>query len=114
MRWAAALPVLLFCLPKFPSTAQGPATDLLLERIKSKIAENQRRLPNYTCTATVERSTRARASAGFERVDALQLELALVQGKELLTWQDAGQFEEKELREFAQDGGFALRARSVF
>jgi len=92
---------------------------LLLARIKTKTGENLRRLPNYTCLQTVERSLRRVPSRKFELLDMLRLEVALVGGKELYSWPGAGRFEDRKLSDLVQsgatgEGAFALHARSVF
>ena len=92
---------------------------VLLARIKVRMAENLRRLPNYTCLQTIERSARNAATQRYRPVDILRMEVALVGGKELFAWPGEQNFEEKELREIATsgamgNGNFALHARSVF
>jgi hypothetical protein len=128
MRWTLASAGLLLCFPISPSSAQDftlarqalPPDILLLARIKSKAAENLQRLPNYTCTQTIERSRRAGKARKFEPLDTLRLEVALVEGKELFSWPGAGKFEEKGIGEIVGPGGaigngsFALHAKSVF
>lgn len=92
---------------------------LRLARIKLKMADNLTRLPNYTCTETIERSARRAGSRRFELLDTLRLEVALVEGKELFAWPGAGRFEDREVREFVAggaigNGNFGLHARAVF
>src|SRR5207247_2136627 len=119
MRWTPALAGLLLCFACRAQEAVAPQT-LTLERVKAKMADNLRRLPNYTCSQTIERSKRRQPSSPSELVDTLRLEVALVDGKELFSLPGAAQFEEKEIREFASeaaaigDGAFALQARSLF
>ena len=120
MRWAPAVAGLLLCFPASPSTAQElPPEILLLARIKAKAAENLQRLPNYTCTQTIERSHRNAKARKFELLDTLRLEVALVEGKELFSW-PGGTFEERGIGEIVGAGGaigngsFALHAKSVF
>src|SRR5262249_5744900 len=97
-----------------------PADVLLLARIKAKAAENLQRLPNYTCTETVERTRRDHRSRRFEPVDTLRLEVALVDRNELFAGPGDGKFEEKNISEIVgggsaiSNGNFALHAKSVF
>jgi hypothetical protein len=121
MRWASAAAGLLLCFPTSPTRAQPLAPEIvLLGRIKAKAAENLQRLPNYTCTQTIERAHRNGKARKFEPLDTLRLEVALVEGKELFSWPGAGKFEEKGIGEIVGGGGaigngsFALHARSVF
>jgi hypothetical protein len=92
---------------------------LTLARIKVKAAENLKRLPNYTCLETIERSRRRAPSKRYELLDTVRLEVAVVGGKELFAWPGGGQFEERELSKMVPggaigNGNFALHARSVF
>src|SRR6266576_3525198 len=116
-----ALAGFLLCL----STASGAQEELapesrLLERIKAKMADNLRRLPNYTCTETIERFLRGPRSRIFAPLDTLRLEVALVDGTELFARAGAGKVEEKDIWEIVGDGAaigngdFALLASSVF
>src|SRR5215469_12007656 len=100
MRGSSAFASLLLCWLIAPSAADDlPPETLLLARIKAKAADNLRRLPNYTCTQTIERSRRPARARRFEPVDMLRLEVALVAGKELFSWPGAGQFEDKGIGE---------------
>ena len=111
----------VLCISVSPSIAQELAPEiLLLARIKARAAENLQRLPNYTCTQTIERSRRSGKARKFEPLDTLRLEVALVEGKELFSWPGAGKFEEKGIGDIVGGGGaigngsFALHARSIF
>lgn len=92
---------------------------LLLARIKQHMAQVLTRQPNYTCLETIERSTRSGRGRKLQLVDALHLEVAVVDGKELFSWPGEREFKERDLRELAPtgaigNGSFALHARSVF
>jgi hypothetical protein len=114
-----ALVGLLLAAQTQPDNPVDP--DLLrIARIRVHMSENLTRLPNYTCTQTIERSRRQARSRRFELQDTLRLEVALVEGKELFSWPGSGKFEDKELRDLIGGGGtfgngdFAIHARSVF
>jgi len=96
-----------------------PREVLLLARTKLHMSDVLTRLPNYTCLETIERSTRSSAKKRFDLVDALQIEVAVVDGKELFSWPGEREFKERDLREIAPtgaiaNGSFALHARTVF
>ncbi len=99
---------------------QGLAPEvLLLSRIKRHMSDVLKRQPNYTCLETIERSRRSGKSKRFQLVDALHLEVAVVDGKEMFGWPGEREFRERDLRELAPtgaigNGSFALHARSVF
>ena len=94
------------------------AQDMLLARIKTRMSENLRRQPDYTCLETIERTRRPRgAKAKVE--DTLRLEVALVEGKEMFAWPGSKKFEDTELRDLIGsgtfgNGNFALHARTIF
>jgi hypothetical protein len=96
-----------------------PPGVLLLSRIKRHMAQVLERQPNYTCLETIERSHRGAKAKRFQLVDALHLEVAVVEGKELFSWPGEREFKDRDLREFAPtgaiaNGSFAIHARSVF
>lgn len=110
--WSLLLVTCAFAQPLAPET-------LLLARIRRHMEAVLTRQPNYTCLETIERSTRSGRGRKFRLVDALHLEVAVVEGKELFAWPGEREFKERDLRELAPtgaigNGSFALHARSVF
>ena len=95
------------------------AASIRIARIRAHMADNLQRLPNYTCTQTIERSTRPARSRRFQLVDTLRLEVALVNGRGLFAWPGSGKFDDRELGEIigsgaSGNGNFGLHARSIF
>jgi hypothetical protein len=99
---------------------QEVAPDVLLGRIREHMTENLNRMPNYTCTETIDRSVRRGRHSQSEPLERVRLEVALVGPRELYAWPGAREFEEKEIGEFVKGAGaistgsFALHARAVF
>src|SRR5580698_7422004 len=60
------------------ATAQEPS---LLDRVKARADENLRRLPNYTCTETIQRSLRLDRSTKLRPFDNVRLNVAYVEGR---------------------------------
>ena len=85
-RMHAGLAALLLCVDAAPSRAQVEFAPeiLILDHIKARMAENLRRLPDYTCTEVIDRSRRRRGTDTFAPVDTLKLDVALVDGKEVV------------------------------
>lgn len=111
----------LFALCLAAGLAGQPLTPetILLGRTRYHMVETLGRIPNYTCLETIERSVRQARSKRATLVDALRLEVAVVDGKELFSWPGERQFKERDLRELAPggalgNGNFALHAKSVF
>lgn len=108
----------IFCaVLSLPAALGADAT--LLERIRTRMASNLVRAPNYTCVETVERAVRQNAKQEFRTSDRLRLEVALVEGKELYSWPGAGKFEERTPGEIVPGGTtttgeYALHAQTVF
>lgn len=91
----------------------------LIERIKIRAAENLAAQPNYTCHETIERSTRQPSAGTFRLRDTIQLEVALIQGRELFSRRGAEHFEDAKITDLVTEGtiangNFALHARAVF
>ena len=90
----------------------------LLAKVKNRIAANLRRLPNYTCVQTIERSHRRSTTRKFDPLDTVRLEVALVEGKELFGWPGGDRIAESEISNLVKgtigNGDFALLAKSIF
>ena len=91
-----------------------------LARIRYHMSQNLTQIPNYTCTQTIERSTRRAKGRKFQLIDTLRLEVALVNGNEMFAWPGSGRFEDKKIADLVGRGGaigngaFAGHARAVF
>jgi hypothetical protein len=93
--------------------------DMLLARARYHMGQTLNRMPNYTCTQTIERVERRAPSKRIQMVDMLRLEVALVNGRELYKWPGSGSFKEVDLRDMIPTGAvgtgqFAGYAQSVF
>jgi hypothetical protein len=115
-RWGMALlAVPMVCAGQ----ADLPPELLLLARIKTHMGETLRRMPNYTCLQSIERSERRNPSKKYRTIDTIRLEVALVNSQEMFAWPGAGKFEDAKLTDIVKggaigNGNFALHARSVF
>jgi hypothetical protein len=91
---------------------------ILLARARYHMSQNLTRLPNYTCTQTIERMQRQPRSKRLKLIDIVRLEVAIADGKELYAWPGSRRFEEKELRELVSGtsatGQFGLYAKTIF
>ena len=95
-----------------------PAPVLSLARITHRMADELKRLPNYTCLQTTDRYTAApgRRPQPFDRI---RVQVAIVDGKELYSWPGAATFDDRSLARmvnngFVSDGDFAAMAKNVF
>jgi hypothetical protein len=95
-----------------------PPETLLLAKIKAKVAENLSRLPNFTCTETIQRSLWYKSTAIPEMVDTVRLEVAFVHGKELYGWPGAARIDEPDITKMVGgsigNGYFALFLNNIF
>ena len=99
--------------------AASEADKIRFARIRSHMSDNLERLPNFTCTETIERSERAAKSRRFQLLDTLRLEVAMVNGKELFAWPGSGKFDDREMSEIigggtSGNGNFGIHARAIF
>jgi hypothetical protein len=111
--------LLLLSLAALAPAAEDPRERELFARVLEHMRLNLARLPDYTCVQSIDRSRRSSQTAGFELVDRLRLEIAMVNGKEMFAWPGAGNFEDKDVDDMMFDGAFGngnfgLLARAVF
>ncbi len=92
----------------------GAAEDLLLVRIRQKMAETLRHMPDYTCVQTLERWREGDPCAHCRYWERLRLEVALIGGKERFAWPGAQQFEEKDIDQILPPGATATGDFSGF
>ncbi len=112
-----AIGALCLCLLAGGDTPISDA--LLLRQVRLKATANLNRLPDYTCTQTIERRVRRPQSRKFELLDVVRLEVALVSGKELFAWPGARKFEDREIGDLVPggaigNGSFALHLKTIF
>src|SRR5580692_7292778 len=113
MKYWAGVFLAVACLAQ-----DGAASDALLLKMKAKVAENLSRLPNFTCTETIQRSLWYKSTATPEMVDTVRLEVAFVQGKELYGWPGAARIDEPDITKMVGgsvgNGYFALFLNNIF
>jgi hypothetical protein len=113
-----------FCLAGFGVLAQAqqelkPET-LQLARIKGTVEENLSRLPNYTCTETIQRSERPKidGKAKLMVLETTRMEVAFVDGKELFGWPGAAKIDESNVGKMINgsigNGYFGLFSSNIF
>ena len=75
--------------------AQAPESSFTatLARIRARVVRDLNQLPNYTCLATIERSSQEANSKRFQLVDLVRLEVALVDNTEIFAWPGSRGFE---------------------
>ncbi len=90
----------------------------LVGRIIARMRSNLQRLPNYTCTETIERTRRAPDGKPVLQ-DTLRLEVALIDGEEIFAWPDSTEFLDTNLTNLVGggtygNGAFGLYTKIVF
>ncbi len=78
--------------------------DVLLQRIRSKIAEHLSRLRNYTCHVAIDRMERAVSSTHLDRRDSVGFDVAFVGDRELFSRPGAAQFAEQPISQIVSRG----------
>ena len=101
-----------------PASAETQGVERLA-LIKTRVADNLGRQPDYTCLQTIERSQRAARSKRFKSMDTLRLEVALIGGKEVFSWPGESKFRNSDVSAIVgggtlSSGGFLAAARAVF
>jgi hypothetical protein len=97
---------LLFCWTTASAAELRADEDsvVLLQRIRSKIAEHLSRLRNYTCHVVINRLERAVSSNSIVNRDSLELDVAFVGDKELFSRPGEAQFAEQPISQIAPHG----------
>ena len=91
-----------------------------LEKIKAAVMESLRRLPNYTCTETFQR-TELPIISGRPRLmmaETVRLDVAYLDGKEMFGWPASGKIDEADITKLISgsvgNGYFGLFPNSIF
>jgi hypothetical protein len=108
----------VFLLVPLALFGQPPGNTDLLARVRAKVNDNLRRLPDYTCIETIERAARPKPTDKFAISDNIRLEVAYVEGRELFGWPGAAKIEEPDIGKFVRgaigNGDFAVTPRNIF
>ena len=99
------LTLLLFSTAAFAAespTAEDP--EVLLQRIRSKMATHLAHLPNYTCHEVIDRLVRCTNSGTFEHLDRVELEVAFLGKRELFSRPGEDRFKEQEIHNLVPVG----------
>lgn len=98
--------------------AQSPAAGTLLDQVKARVADNLHRLPDYTCTETIDRALRAKKRGKFQPLQHVRINVAYVGGKELFGIPGTGRVAHANIERLVggtiQNGQFALFMRDIF
>lgn len=100
------------------ANAQSPAAGTLLDQVKARIADNLRRLPDYTCTETIDRALRAKKRGRFQPLQHVRINVAYVGGKELFGIPGTGRVAHSNIERLVggaiENGQFALFIHDIF
>lgn len=104
-----------------PAPPSPPVSNEIIRLARLRIAATSLfdKLPNITCTLSIERSIRPNASRKFQLVDNLRLEVGLINGQELYAWPGSKSFEDRSIADMVGhdgaigSGDFAIHAKSI-
>ena len=105
--------------------AGATATDLpdhvlRLARVKAKVQESLRSMPDYTCLAVTERLRQGPKDSTPRPVDVIRMEVAHAEGRDLYAWPGASRFETSENASeligsgMSSSGEFASHLATIF
>jgi len=105
------------CVPPAWCQPQPPGAAELLAKIRAAVAENLSRLPNYTCSETIQRSSTPRNILKSSMLETVHLQVAYVEGKEFFGW-PGGNIDQPEITKLiggsAGNGYFGLFSKAIF
>lgn len=95
----------LLCAGAFAADSQtGEDPELLLQRIRTKMADHLSQLRNYTCHVVIDRLIRRASTSRFEHRDRVELEAAFVGDKELFSRPGETSFQEQPISRMVPAG----------
>ena len=97
--------------PTSPVTAASDAD--LVPQITARMRDNVKRLPNYTCTETIER-TNTSPDGKLLSEDTVHLEVALIENKEMFAWPGSTEFGDSGLGDLVTTGNFGSGAFALY
>ena len=96
--------------PTLPGPADSPA--YLATQITARMRDNLQRLPDYTCTETIER-TRQTLDGKILMEDTLHLEVGLIDNEEMFAWPGSDEFQ-GGLHNLVTSGSFGSGAYGIY
>jgi hypothetical protein len=95
-----------------------PKDVIQLSQIRREVAKSVATLDNYTCVETIDRATRKNARQNFQHMDTVNVEVAVVNNRELFSRPGAKGFEDPDVRKLPgsgliSTGGFAAAIKNV-
>ncbi len=118
-RLAIVLSIPLLSSTDFGQSAAPEDPDASLQHIRTKVAEQLSRLPNYTCHEGINRVVQWLNGSGRMYRDRVDLEVAFVGKRELFAYSGESQFEDQSIRKLVPtgtigNGVFAAHAKILF
>jgi hypothetical protein len=89
-----------------------PQWVLSLAKLKRQMRAELQRQPNFLCTQTVDRYQRAPNAGSFQFLDAMRLQVAVVDGQEMMANGLEGKLDVADAGRFAKSGAFGTGAFS--
>src|SRR5215831_18584581 len=97
-----------------PAQELNPEWVVALSKIKRQNKDELKRLPNYVCLETVDRFEKRPGAKAFQRYDTLKLQVAVVDGDELMAQADAPQLDSNNPNRFSRGGALGTGIFSSF
>ena len=96
-----------------------PKDVIQLSQIRREVGKSVATLDNYTCVETIDRATRRNSRQSFQHMDTVNVEVAVMNGRELFSTPGAKGFEDPDVRKLPgsgliSSGGFATAIKNVF
>lgn len=118
-RLAIVLSIPLLSSTDFGQSAAPEDPDASLQHIRTKVAEQLSRLPNYTCHEAINRVVQWLNGSGRIYRDRVDLEVAFVGKRELFANSGESQFQDQSIRNLVPtgtigNGVFAAHAKILF
>ncbi len=113
-REGPGIPKILTYWRTFSDIQRGEVSEAeLVQQITAHMRDNVQRLPNYTCTETIERTTTS-PDGEIQQENTVRLEVALIGDDELFAWPGTTKFRDSGLDDLVASGAFGTGAFGLY
>ncbi len=109
----------MVCAVLLNAQSELPKDVIQLSQLRREVGKSVATLDNYTCVETIQRAERKNLRQRFQHVDTVNVEVAVVNDRELYSWPGAKEFEDRNVGDLVEGGltstgSFASILKNIF
>ena len=94
----------MVCAVLLNAQSELPKDVIQLSQLRREVGKSVATLDNYTCVETIQRAERKNLRQRFQHVDTVNVEVAVVNDRELYSWPGAKEFEDRNVGDMVEGG----------